>query len=266
MFIKMATEPIPIRVFALYNLVADKKAIEKSKLRKLMEPEELDQDKTSYFSQVLSTALELGIVVEHDGSMIEPSVDKKILKSIGDFRFYSASQLEKFADGDFYRVTGTILNCNEEIFTWGSISDSPFRAQLKERLGLNLDDKAMRGWRFWAQFLGFGYMNGMYFSPNAYVFVRDTLSKCNLKKNMSIPFPAFLAEIGVFYKELIKVSPEKHYLNIAFSSALRQLHENGEIELQYNKDRQDSMLLYPLQGAGYFHEPVTNIIYKGVKL
>ena len=52
-------------------------------------------------------------------------------------------------------------------------------------------------------------------------------------------------------------------MNIALSSALRELHDNGEIELVYSSDAESRWILYPSSEA--FNEQIASIIYKGVK-
>ena len=52
-------------------------------------------------------------------------------------------------------------------------------------------------------------------------------------------------------------------LNIAMSSALRELHDNGEIELKYGSDQEMKWFLYPSKEL--FDQPVSSIVFKGVK-
>ena len=58
-------------------------------------------------------------------------------------------------------------------------------------------------------------------------------------------------------------SKNEKNLNIALSSALRQLHENGEISLKYVSDKGSKWILYPSKES--FNDPIGAIIYKGVK-
>lgn len=265
MFNKMATEPIPARVFALYKLVQDKGSIRRQDLKDLMEPTELNQGKTSYFNSVVIAAQELGLIKESDG-FLSSLIDKKEIKTIADFRYYVIGKMEQLSDGDFYKVTGTILNCNEKILQLGKVSDTGVRSMLQSRIGTNFSAPELRGWRFWAQFMGFGYIQDIKFLPNAYVFVKNILPRCGWEKNESIPIGEFLDQIGSFYKELVKISPSGNCLNMSFSSALRELHDFGEIELHNNKDRQESRILYPLKDSSFFNAPVTDVIYREVKL
>ena len=64
---------------------------------------------------------------------------------------------------------------NEKIFEYKSISDSEMLNYLSNQTGETIKDPMIRGWRFWAQFLGFGVINDMAFLPNAYVYVKDVV-------------------------------------------------------------------------------------------
>ena len=48
------------------------------------------------------------------------------------------------------------------------------------------------------------------------------------------------------------------------SSALRELHDNGEIVLKFGSDQEMKWMLYPSKEL--FNQPVSSIIYKGVKI
>ncbi len=120
-----------------------------------------------------------------------------------------------------------------------------------------------RGWRFWAQFLGFGYMNGFVFLPNAYIFVKDVIKLMELEKKKEYQIDDFMTRFNQYGKILSSNSKNEKNLNIALSSALRQLHENGEISLKYVSDKGSKWILYPSKES--FNDPIGAIIYKGVK-
>ena len=173
MFIgNMVTEAIPARVYALYKIVASKKEISRSDLQGLMEPSGIYEG-SSYFSTIMKAATELKLVDIQD-NMVYPLVPKEKINSIDDMRIHAISRLISFEGEQFYRCTNAIVNLNEEIFKFKSVSDNDMLTFLSEKAGQNVTAPMARGWRFWAQFLGFGYMNDFTFLPNAYIFV-----KCN---------------------------------------------------------------------------------------
>ena len=52
-------------------------------------------------------------------------------------------------------------------------------------------------------------------------------------------------------------------MNIAMSSALRELHDNGEIVLKFGSDQEMKWILYPSKEL--FNQLVSSVVYKGVK-
>lgn len=255
----MVTEAIPARVYSLYKIAISKKDISRAEVQGLMEPEGIYEGK-SYFSIILKAATELKLVEIQD-NIIVPLVKKDQIKTIEEFRLYVISKLDGFEDGQFYKCTNAIVNMNERIYQYSSISDSVKIIFPQE--GQKTTEPMARGWRFWVQFLGFGYMNNMAFLPNAYVFVKDIIKLLDLEKNAKYNIDDFMIRFNQYGKILSgNLQPEKN-MNIALSSALRELHDNGEIELVYSSDAESRWILYPSNEM--FNEQVASIIYKGVK-
>ena len=262
MFIgNMVTEAIPARVFALYKIVESKKDISRSELQGLMEPKDIVEG-TSYFSAIIKTAEELKIIDNLD-NMIELPENKEKCKTIDDFRRYVISILQDLSDGQFWRCTNVIVNMNEKIYEHNAISDSAMLNYLSNQLGETIKAPMIRGWRFWSQFLGFGVMNDMTFLPNAYVYVKDVLRLMNLEKNQEYSMSDFMGRFMQYGRIVLSPYAAEKNLNIAMSSALRQLHDNGEIVLKFGSDQELKWILYPSKEL--FNQPVSSVVYKGVK-
>ena len=118
----MVTEAIPARVFALYKIVTSKKEISRAELQELMEPSGIYEG-SSYFSTILKTATELKLVdvQEHYVSAIVP---KEQMKTIEEMRLYVISRLDTYEDEQFYKCTNAIVNLDDKIYKYSSISDS----------------------------------------------------------------------------------------------------------------------------------------------
>ena len=256
----MVTEAIPVRVFALYKIVTSKKDISRSELQELMEPRGIYEG-SSYFSTILKTATELKLVDVQDNTVVA-LVSKEQIKTIDDLRSYVISKLENYEEEQFYKCTNAIVNLDEKIYKYSSISDSEMLNYLSERTGQQITAPMARGWRFWAQFLGFGYMNGFVFLPNAYIFVKDVIKLIGLEKR-EYQMDEFMTIFNQYGRILSGNSQNEKCLNVALSSALRELHENGEIILKYISDQASKWILYPSNDL--FNNPVSSIIYKGVK-
>ncbi len=262
MFIgSMVTEAIPARDYALYKIVASKKEISRSDLQGLMEPSGIYEG-SSYFSTIMKAATELKLVDIQD-NMVYPLVPKEKINSIDDMRIHAISRMISFEGEQFYRCTNAIVNLNEEIFKFKSVSDNDMLAFLSEKAGQNVTAPMARGWRFWAQFLGFGYMNDFTFLPNAYIFVKNVIKLMDLEKKKEYQMDEFMAMFNQYGRILTDNAPSEKYLNLALSSALRELHENDEITIRYISDQASKWILFPSNDL--FNNPVSAIVYKGVK-
>ena len=262
MFIgNMVTEAIPARVYALYKIVASKKEISRSDLQGLMEPSGIYEG-SSYFSTIMKAATELKLVDIQD-NMVYPLVPKEKINSIDDMRIHAISRLISFEGEQFYRCTNAIVNLNEEIFKFKSVSDNDMLTFLSEKAGQNVTAPMARGWRFWAQFLGFGYMNDFTFLPNAYIFVKNVIKLMDLEKKKEYQMDEFMAMFNQYGRILTDNAPSEKNFNLALSSALRELHENDEITIRYISDQASKWILFPSNDL--FNNPVNAIVYKGVK-
>ena len=262
MFIgNMVTEAIPKRVYSLYRIATSKKEITRTEVQGMLEPKGIYKG-SSYFSVILKAAIELRLVEIQD-NIVVPLIQKDQLKNIEEFRLYAISKLESFQDEQFYKCTNAIVNMNDEVYKYSSISDSEMLKIISRHIEQQVTAPMLRGWRFWAQFLGFGYMNNMAFLPNAYTFVKGVLKLLKLEKNKEYKIDDFVIRFNQYGKILSgNLKPDRN-MNIALSSALRELHDNGEIELVYSSDAESRWVLYPSNEA--FNEQVASIIYKGVK-
>lgn len=257
----MVTEAIPARVYSLYRIATSKKDITKTEVQKQMEPEGIYEG-NSYFSIILKAATELKLVEMQDNAIV-PLVPKEQIKSMEDFKLFAVSKMDTFDGEQFFRFTNTVVNMNEKIYEFSNIADSTMLNIVSSQIGQQITAPMARGWRFWAQFLGFGYMNNMAFLPNAYIFVKNVLRLMDLEKRKEYTIDDFMTRFSQYGKILSSnLQPERN-MNIALSSALRELHDNGEIELKYGSDAENRWVLFPSNES--FNEQVASIVYKGVK-
>lgn len=261
----MVTEAIPARVFALYRIVETKRGIFRGELKNLVEPPGIYKGSSSYFSAVLKAGEELKLI-ENKDNVISLLDEKKQVKTIDEFRKYVISILPDLKDGQFWRCSNVIVNMNDKIFEYGSITDSKMLDYLSNQMGETIKPPMIRGWRFWSQFLGFGVIKDkeMFFLPNAYVYVKSVIGLMGLEKNQEYPMLDFMTRFMQYGQILLPLATSDKNLNIAMSSALRELHDNGEIILKFGSDQGMNWILYPSKEL--FNQPVSSIVYKGVKL
>lgn len=257
----MVTEAIPARVYALYKIVESKKNISRDELQALMEPPEIYEG-SSYFFAILKAAIELKLVENKDNtiSLVDP---EKQIKNIDEFRRHVITVLPEFEENQFWKCSNIIVNLNERIYEYGTISDSKMLNILSEQTGQTITAPMIRGWRFWSQFIGFGCMNGFTFLPNAYVFCKNVISLLELEKRKEYPVDDFMSKFMQYGRIVLSAKTGDRKLNIAMSSALRELHDNREIILKFGSDQDMKWHLYPSKEA--FNQPVSSIVYKGVK-
>ena len=256
----MVTEAIPTRVYSLFKIVNSKKNITRQEAQSMLEPADIYTG-TSYFSSVFKAATELKLV-DMQENIVVSLVSKEEIKDIDDFRRFAISKINLFEEESFFKVSNVIVNMNEQILRY-VLTDNSLLNTLSQQVGTQITAPMIRGWRFWAQFLGFGYINGMSYLPNAYVFVKNVLELLNLEKNKEYQIEDFMLMFDTYGKIISgNLQPERN-MNIALSSALRELHDNHEIELRYRSDAERRWGLYPSNES--FNDQVASIVYRGVK-
>lgn len=250
----METESIPERVYALCKIV-EKAPISNQELKEKMEPSFLKQ-KTVYFPKYRNTAEELGLISISD-NMVSISVDKDVLTSYDTFRKYVNSILYKYQNGDFYKVTKAYFELENTIFE-GEQNISAMSTMLGKKVNSNIDAKSMRGWRFWVSFLGFGYLQDMFFIPNADRFIHDVIELSNFDKGVKYSFGEFMSKITPHINILHQDNNAQKVINYGMSCGLRTLHDKGIITLEHILDQEDIWSLYTLK-AHSIVSTVTNI-------
>lgn len=230
---KMVTPAIPERVFTLCKIV-EKKPLSVSDLRGKMEPDYLQQS-TLYYSDYRTAAEELKLIKISD-NMVSLAVDPKVVQTTASMRAYVNSILEEFQDGQFYKVTKAYFGLGREILN-GEQSVSDMAPKMAELTGEKVDAMAMRGWRFWASFLGFGFLQDMFLIPNPAVYLKDQISSIRLEQGKRYSFEEF---IGLLHPHCGILLPDDHtdrVLSYGLSSGLRTLHDSRIIKLEHIMDQ-----------------------------
>ncbi|MGN8656514.1 hypothetical protein [Catenibacterium mitsuokai] len=243
---KITTEAIPERVFCLYRIVNKDKEISKKELKNKMIPDDIDEGKDSnYFKYSLVVAEELNLVRE-EGNSIFINSHINYMENIQDFRKYVNSILiQQYSDGPFFRVTKDIFDANHKVLEYNSVSEM---ANLVENLETQ-GSSTMNGWRFWASFLGFGLLglsknkkDNTSFIPNCYQFIVDILPLTELKKGTLYTIDEFVSAITPYAQLVLGQSLEKRF-NFGMSNALRTMHNNEIIKLEFYNDQDSEWML-----------------------
>lgn len=251
---KMKTPAIPERVYTLCKIV-EKKPLTVQELKNKMEPDYLQQS-TSYFADYREAAEELGLISVTDQN-VELAASPSAVRSMADMRRYVNGRLEEFADGQFYRVTKAYYARGANVLH-GEQNVASLAPALEQELGVSLDAKAMRAWRFWIAYLGLGYLHDMFIVPNVADFLHDLISCADFEKNRTYSFGEFIEKILPRAGIVMDADPSNRQLSYGVSNGLRTLHDAGVIRMAHILDQEDIWSLYPLK-AHAIETTVTNV-------
>lgn len=250
----MEQESIPERVYTLCK-IAEKAPITNQELKERMEPGFLDQ-KTAYFNSYRNTAEELKLISISD-SVITFSAKKDVLDSYESFRKYVNSIVHEYKDGEFYAVTKAYFELDNKVFL-GAMNVAAMTDELSKMCNKAIDVKAMRAWRFWASFLGFGYLQDMFLIPNANIFLADIIENSKFNKGEKYSFGEFMKKISPCINIALQSEKDSKKINYGISNGLRTLHDQGIITMEHILDQEDIWTLYPIK-AHVIVDTVTNI-------
>lgn len=254
---KMETPATPERVYAICKLV-EKTALSSNKLKEMLEPEYLHNNQ-AYFNDYKNAALELGLITASD-HLLTLNVEPSVISSPQQMRKYINGKIDQFSSGKFYKITKEIFSLSDGLFR-----EKPNIADLyplmNDKTGLRLRADDMRAWRFWASFLGLGYLHGsnrMSFIPNPHVFVLDLIENAGLERGRRYSFSEMMQALQPSINMVVDPVNHPRDLNYGVSSALRLLHDMKHIELEHALDSHDIWRLYPMY-SHTIRDHVTNI-------
>ena len=251
---KMVTPAIPERVYTLCKIV-EKKAMSSSEVKERMEPSYLNQT-TSYYSDYRTAAEELQLITNNDNT-INLAVDSKVISNMDSMRYYANGQLNRFREGQFYKVTSAYYSLGNEILH-GEQNVANMASLMTDVAGTQVDSAAMRAWRFWAVYLGFGYLQDMFVIPNAAVFLQDIIKMLGLNKGYKYPIGDFLNRLRPHSDIVIDLSNGDKQFSFGVSNGFRTLQDAGFIKLEYIMDQEESWNLYHIDALSS-SEKVTNV-------
>ena len=222
----MRPGPTPERVLAICRLLSTNPLTEEEMKDRIYLTKTAATKIGEEFRNSINTAVELGLISLKD-NVYSLSVAPNQVASVDAFRRTVASRAFSNKKSTFFRVCQWYIGSNETVFPHLNWED---KAAAAVKAGIDkVDENDMLGWRFWASFLGLGYIHGTELIPNMYVRVRDILAT---------EFPkafAFGDEIpaGQFFDWLFTKIPEAKMdddsINLALSSAIRTLRDMDEL-------------------------------------
>ncbi len=250
----MVTPAIPERVYALCKIV-ERGAIASSEVKEKMEPAYLNQT-TSYYNDYRTAAEELQLITITD-NVLSLGVDQSVLKNMDAMRFYINGQLDQFREGQFYKVTKAYYDMGESILH-GEQNVANMASVMTLKTGIPVDSMAMRAWRFWAAYLGFGYLQEMFVIPNSDVFLLDIIKRAGFEKNKRYSITEFLEKLRPHADIIIDPADGRKTFSFGVSNGLRTLQDAGEIKFEHIMDQEDTWNLYHIDALSA-DETITNV-------
>lgn len=258
---KIQTEPIPERVFALYKVMKVQKNIEKNKLQEMLTPSFLNS--SDYFSRTLQVAQELELVIIN-GDYVILNNQVETLNTIENLRKYVNSLWgSQFSEGPFSKVTKCIFDAGRDCLKYNNVSS------MTDIVPFVTDNREMLGWRFWASFLGLGVLtmpdkidrapqpDNTKFLPNASNYLLDIIVQLNFEKDKKYNFDEFVDSLNTVAKPLVSKSITTKQINFGLSNALRTLHDQKFIQLEFINDQKSVWMLDKLE----FHPIVDRVTH-----
>jgi hypothetical protein len=238
-------EPTPERVYAICQYISKQDCTRAEVQNKFSMFADTAQVPTEAITGAIRAAEELGAITTKDGKLVL-AISPKHLKSYINFRRFVADRVLKQKDTTFFKVTQWYMNVNEKVFefdTWENKADAIVQDGVD---GISEND--FLGWRFWASFLGEGYLHDKLLIPNMKIRIQDVLAekfKQAFSYEAEIPAKDFLTWISSQIPEtLIDIDG---VLTLGFSNGLRTLSELNLISLRAQMDAM-RVKLYPIEG------------------
>mgnify|MGYP006894300738 FL=1 len=206
----------------------------------------INQDAFSYATRV---AEELDFIYIKDGRY-SSNMDVELIDSWSKFRAHTAKIAFSRDSSIFYKTTEAYLALNDKVLsahTWAELR------QIINESGMDLSDRNIIGWRFWASFLGIGYIHGTQLIPNLFVRFSDVL-----KAQTQFEFGE-IVDVETFFAWLERECPEiinsrsDQKLGLAVSNGLRILRDQEIIEIINQPDAVKwQMYSFLSEGIGEF--------------
>jgi hypothetical protein len=160
----MRMEPTPERVLSVCRLVAHK-SMTREEIRRAMMLGVNDEHELDQINKSINVALEELSIIKAEADKLVLTVEPDIISSAVTFRRFVSKRVFADKDTTYHMFTKWVISQNERIFTmrtWEGMA-ATCKSESKELSALN--ENAVLGWRFWAAFLGVGYLSGTMIFP-----------------------------------------------------------------------------------------------------
>lgn len=238
----MRMEPTPERVMSVCRLVAQKR-VTRDELREILTLGKAGDKELDQIDKSITVALEELNVIKTKDNYFELAVNPDVIATSESFRRFVAAKVFGQSNTTFTMFTKWLIALNDSLFSldkWEVMAVTSGE-DIKELSAV--DENAVLGWRFWATFLGIGYLSRTMFLPNMKIRLQDILAT---SFNQKFKYGETIRATD-FVDWLSSKLPEADLSNklpLAVSAGLRTLHEVGLIKLETWHDSNRIMLFY----------------------
>lgn len=267
----------PPRLHALLRLVPRLGSPTKPRIACLLQPSALNENQSS-FEAVYEAARECGLIRETAGSRVELTMEPAPIESLEGFRISMRSAILGVTDEQrpnylFNMYTAWYLAQDADVLR---MSDVDFYGRFNSQIypaarDRQFNEVKFRGWRQWAQFLGFGWRlrDVRVLMPDATGRLDNVLG-VTVDVDRPTPLAAFLDRLGRQCPELdggrlftaawgaSHAGSRGNAISLAVSTGLRVLETEKKVRLIREADAGDLWDLFPGQGR-FSQERVTHV-------
>ena len=237
----MRMEPTPERVLAVCRFIAGRD-MSRADLQDAMTLGTSGGKAVPEVTQSLAVAQnELELIQEKDGLLLL-AVPEEVIASPASFRRAIAGKVFARKKSTFYLFTKWVISQNERIFSLGKWEALALTArdEVADLSGTN--ENAGLGWRFWAAFLGIGYLSGTIILPNMKIRLQDVLAEYghDYEYDNALAAKDFIRWLSGKLPEVDFQEP----IPLALSAGLRTLNDLQLIRLEIRPDTERIPLYY----------------------
>lgn len=239
----MRPEPTPERVLAVCRM-AESRHISKAELQDLLTLSATGEKSIAEINSSLDVAMiDLEMLELKDGRLYL-TVSPDVIHSASAFRRHVASKVFVRKNSTFILFSKWVIARNDKLAELGNWEGMAVQAS-KEVSSLSnvVGENAVTGWRFWAAFLGLGYLNGTMLIPNMKIRLEDILAYA-FPKDYTYGIPLSAKDFTVWLSGKLSEADCSDGLPLAVSAGLRTLHDLGLIRLETRRDTERVPLFY----------------------
>lgn len=230
----MRMEPTPERVLSVCRMVARKK-ISREELREVLTLGKDGEKELDQIDKSITLALDEISAIKKKDNFFELAVSEDVIASPEAFRKFVSAKVFSRKDTTFTMFTKWLVSQNDKIFAlknWEIIAKT-CAAEIQELS--SLDENAVLGWRFWASFLGVGYLSRTMILPNMKIRLQDILAN-NYSQSFKYGETVRATDFITWLSSKMPEADLTGTLPLAVSAGLRSLDELHLIKLEAWRD------------------------------